>query len=41
MVKKPRFIDSLRIPFVMPGIMPGIHDFVAQWKTWMAGTARP
>jgi hypothetical protein len=23
--------------FVMPGLVPGIHDFLAEPKTWMAG----
>jgi len=23
----------------MPGLVPGIHDFLS--KTWMAGTSRP
>jgi hypothetical protein len=25
--------------FVMPGLVPGIHVFVCENKTWMAGTS--
>jgi hypothetical protein len=25
--------------FVMPGLVPGIHDFCLGTKTWMAGTS--
>jgi hypothetical protein len=32
--------DSGRYPgFVMPGLVPGIHDFLSAPKTWMAGTS--
>jgi hypothetical protein len=31
----PRDIPS----FVMPGLVPGIHAFLLQSKTWMAGTS--
>jgi hypothetical protein len=26
-------------PFVMPGLVPGIHVFLSWPKTWMAGTS--
>ena len=32
-------IDSLRLSFVMPGLVPGIHVFLfVRRKAWMTGT---
>jgi hypothetical protein len=37
-----RHINVFRLgttsPAVMPGLVPGIHVFLAESKTWMAGT---
>jgi hypothetical protein len=27
------------LKFVMPGLVPGIHVFLCEAKTWMAGTS--
>jgi hypothetical protein len=28
-----------KLKFVMPGLVPGIHVFLYEAKTWMAGTS--